>query len=155
MSGRINTKEFIFKSFIWYAIINVTEGSDFELRIVYSLKKKGGKRGKGALGLGWNRPTGKPLSCPQKWTACIMTSRCSHFARGLSNKKAQVYYCSFVHYSDHSCILASFIQIPSVPIYSIATVIKFPDLPMTKHPFKICLQKWSWQKMWIDCRDII
>ena len=28
------------------------------------------------------------LTCPQKWTARIMTSRWSHFAGGLSNKKA-------------------------------------------------------------------
>ena len=32
------------------------------------------------------------LPCPQKRTACIMTSWCSHFAGRLSNKKAWVYY---------------------------------------------------------------
>ena len=39
-----------------------------------------------------SRPTGKPLPCPQKWTACIVTSLDSHFAGGLSIKKAKVYY---------------------------------------------------------------
>ena len=39
-----------------------------------------------------SRPTGKPLSCPQKWTARIVTSRDSHLAGGLSNKKARAYY---------------------------------------------------------------
>ena len=37
--------------------------------------------------VGNSHPTGKPLSCPQKWTACILMSLCSHFAGGLSNKK--------------------------------------------------------------------
>ena len=37
-------------------------------------------------------PTGKPLSCPQKWTARIVTSWDSHLAGGLSNKKARAYY---------------------------------------------------------------
>ena len=39
-----------------------------------------------------SRPTGKPLSCPQKWTARIVTSWDSHLAGGLSNKKARAYY---------------------------------------------------------------
>ena len=37
-------------------------------------------------------PTGKPLSCLQKWTVRIVTSQCSHFAGGLSIKKAYVCY---------------------------------------------------------------
>ena len=32
------------------------------------------------------------IICPQKWTACIVTSPDSHLAGGLSNKKARAYF---------------------------------------------------------------
>ena len=72
------------------------------------LKKRVCEREKRASALGWNmdtqtscilsflvtgrghsRPAGKPLSCPQNWTAHIVMSRDSHLAGGLSNKKAK------------------------------------------------------------------
>ena len=42
--------------------------------------------------VGHSRPTGKPLPCPKKWTARIMTSRESNLGGGLTNKKAESYY---------------------------------------------------------------
>ena len=37
--------------------------------------------------------TDKPLSCPQKWTSCIVTPQESrHLEGGLGNKKARAYY---------------------------------------------------------------
>ena len=50
--------------------------------------------------VGHSRPTLKPLSCPQKWTACIMTSQQCHFIGGLSIKKQKY----TLLYSDESGI---------------------------------------------------
>ena len=48
----------------------------------------------------------RPLSCPQKWTACIVTSLDSHFARRLSNKKhkftTQRTICDMIWCSDRA-----------------------------------------------------
>ena len=40
--------------------------------------------------VGHSHPTGKPLSCPPKWTARNVTSQKRHFVERLSNKKAVI-----------------------------------------------------------------
>ena len=68
--------------------------------------------------VGHSRPIGKPLSCPQKWTTCIMTSQCSHFAWGLSNKKHKCATTALVRYLDphcNICFLSLFILWVSSP----------------------------------------
>ena len=55
-----------------------------------------------------------------KWTACIVTSCRCHFARGLSNKKAESYYWWWFEkqtkidwYSDHHLVIGSPLHVRS------------------------------------------
>ena len=82
-----------------------------------------------SLHVGHSRPKGKPLSCPQMWTAGIVTSWWCHIAEGLSNKKVKVYFWHYDAQSDRK----AFDRYVSLPIRQLVTYVQKPNFIILIH----------------------